>query len=200
MFPVTGRGNPILAFALGMSNLLHQGMHLPLVYGTIFGILMVEGFVATTLDTAIRLNRYLFEELWQMLFKNSKTWWILKQYWFNSGLAVLLMLLFGLNNLFKELWPLFGTANQLLAAFTLIVAAAWMYLRHRKTWFLLAPAAFMTVTTVTSLVTLGSTYLDTGKLLLGTADIVLIVLTAGLVFFSVKLYLQLQHKQVVEQT
>jgi len=40
------------------------------VYGfvPVFGILMIEGFIVTTLDSAVRLNRYLFEELWNILF------------------------------------------------------------------------------------------------------------------------------------
>ena len=63
------KSNPILAFALGMGGLLNSSFGLPIIYGAVFGILMVEGFVVTTLDTAVRLNRYLLEELWRMLFK-----------------------------------------------------------------------------------------------------------------------------------
>jgi carbon starvation protein len=58
------RSNPILAFAAGAGGLLDKGLGISPVYGTVFGILLVEGFVVTTLDTAVRLNRYLFEELW----------------------------------------------------------------------------------------------------------------------------------------
>ncbi|OGL43550.1 MAG: hypothetical protein A2161_19340 [Candidatus Schekmanbacteria bacterium RBG_13_48_7] len=196
VFPKTGGGNPILAFSLGMSHLLKQGLNIPLAYGTIFGILMVEGFVATTLDTGVRLNRYLFEELWKTSFKNPPV--LLKKFWFNSTLAVVLMLIFGLSNAFNAIWPLFGTANQLLAAFTLIVAAAWMFIRKRKTWFLLIPAVFMTITTVVSLVNLAAQYIKQGNLILGSADIVLILLTAGLILFSIKLYIHLRSGKSAE--
>ncbi len=54
------KANPILAFALGIGGMFHGAFGVPKVYGTVFGILMVEGFVVTTLDTAVRLNRYLF--------------------------------------------------------------------------------------------------------------------------------------------
>jgi len=198
VFPETGRGNPILAFGLGMSHLLHHGLGIPLAMGTIFGILMVEGFVATTLDTGVRLNRYLFEELWRIIFSNPPR--IFKQFWFNSGLSVLLMLLFGLTSAFKHIWPLFGTANQLLAAFTLIVAATWMYIRKKKTWFLLVPAAFMTVTTTASLIHLARRYLVEGKMLLGGADLILILLTIGLVSLSVKIYFHLHSGKTVRET
>ena len=46
------------------------GLGIPIALGTVFGILLVEGFVITTLDAAVRLNRYLFEELWTILFQN----------------------------------------------------------------------------------------------------------------------------------
>ena len=54
--PEVGRGNPVLAFALSMGHLLNSSLGLPLPYGTVFGILTVEGFLITTLDSAVRLN------------------------------------------------------------------------------------------------------------------------------------------------
>ena len=108
------KSNPVLAFALGVGGLLNKSVGLPVVYGTVFGILMVEGFVVTTLDTAVRLNRYLFEELWRMLFKKVPR--ILNTYIFNSMLCVALMFILAYFNAFKQLWNLFGAANQLLAA------------------------------------------------------------------------------------
>ena len=83
------KSNPILAFAAGAGGLLDKGLGIPPVYGTIFGILLVEGFVVTTLDTAVRLNRYLLEELWQVIFKNVPA--IMKSYLFNALLCVVLM-------------------------------------------------------------------------------------------------------------
>src|SRR3989339_383009 len=83
------KSNPILGFSLAAGNLFHQGLGIPISLGTVFGILLVEGFVITTLDAAVRLNRYLFEELWVILFKNPKPF--LKNYWFNSLLTVIFM-------------------------------------------------------------------------------------------------------------
>ena len=108
------KSNPILGFALAAGNLFHRGLGIPLTLGTVFGILLVEGFVVTTLDTAIRLNRYLFEELWSIMF--TKPHRIIKRYWFNSGLSVLLMWVLAKSNAFNTLWPIFGASNQLLAA------------------------------------------------------------------------------------
>ncbi|MCK7476862.1 MAG: hypothetical protein M0C28_04455 [Candidatus Moduliflexus flocculans] len=63
------KSNPILGFSLAAGQLFHRGLGIPVALGTVFGILLVEGFVITTLDAAVRLNRYLFEELWSIAFK-----------------------------------------------------------------------------------------------------------------------------------
>jgi hypothetical protein len=63
--------------------------------------LLVEGFVITTLDAAVRLNRYLFEELWSIVLK--KVPGLLKHYWFNSGLSVVLMWGLAYSNAFNAL-------------------------------------------------------------------------------------------------
>ena len=134
------KSNPVLAFALGVGGLLNKSVGLPMVYGTVFGILMVEGFVVTTLDTAVRLNRYLFEELWRMIFKKVPK--ILNTYIFNSLLCVVLMFVLAYFNAFKQLWNLFGAANQLLAALSLITVSIWLLKKGKKYLFALIPGAF----------------------------------------------------------
>jgi len=182
--PASGKSNPILAFALAMSGILHKGLHVPMVFGTVFGILMVEGFVATTLDTAVRINRYLFEELWAIVFTAPPAW--LKSYFFNSGLSVALMLLFAFTNAFGAIWPIFGAANQLLAALTLITLAAWLAANRKKNGFLLLPAVFMMVTTLFSLLFLAQRYIERHSYVLLAADIVMGILAVGLIVVAVR--------------
>ena len=186
--PAAGSSNPILAFALAMSGLMYKGLHIPMVYGTVFGILMVEGFVATTLDTAVRINRYLFEELWSIVFKKPPAW--IKSYLFNSGLSVVLMLILAFTNAFSAIWPIFGTANQLLAALTLVTLAAWLMAKRKKTAFLLLPAFFMIVTTIFALVFLAERYLAKANYILLAADIVMILLAAGLIGVAIKTFMK----------
>ncbi len=173
--------NPILAFSLGVGRLLSNTLAIPQALATIFGILLIEGFVITTLDAAVRLNRYLFEELWSIFFGGAeKVPGILKNHHFNSGLSVALMALFAFTNSFNSLWPLFGTSNQLLAALTLVVLAAWLIKKGRQWLFALLPALFLLVTTLASLYTLLKTYLARGNYLLVGGDIVMIVLALGM--------------------
>lgn len=179
------RSNPILAFAAGAGGLLDMGLGLPPVYGTVFGILLVEGFVVTTLDTAVRLNRYLFEELWQVIFKDIPK--IFKTYLFNSLLAVVLMYILAYNNAFLIIWPAFGSANQLLASLALIAVSVWLVKRGKNALFTIAPAIFMMATTLYSLVVLLiEKYLPKQNYMLSAVAILLIILSIGVIGLAYK--------------
>ncbi|MEZ5338047.1 MAG: carbon starvation CstA family protein [bacterium] len=152
-FPAGGGGNPVVSFALGCGLFLGNTLGIPVHVGTVFGLLMVEGFLVTTLDSAVRLNRYLFEELWFFLRAGDMTP-LLSNGFFNSGLSVLAMLAVALPNGWKIIWPVFGTANQLMAALTLAGVSIWLAIRARPVWFTLLPAIFMMLTCMVSLANL----------------------------------------------
>ncbi len=181
------KSNPILGFSLAAGHLFERGLGVPVALGTVFGILLVEGFVVTTLDAAVRLNRYLFEELWTILFRAPPR--LLRHYWVNSGLAVILMWVLAYSNAFNRLWPIFATANQLLAALGLLAIAAWLLLRRKRTLFVLLPAVFMVVTTITSLIVLFRTYLEQGNYPLLVADVLLLLLSAGVIALFIRTFL-----------
>ncbi len=183
--------NPVLGFSLGLGGVLYKGFSLPIPLGTIFGILLVEGFLVTTLDTTVRLTRYLFEEVWAMVFKDPPAF--LKSYLFNSGLCVALMFLLGYNNAISSIWPIFGSANQLLAGLTLITVTTWLARRGKKYWFTLLPAVFMLLTTLYSLFyLLQNKYLPARNFTLIGADILLIFLALGLIGLSLRLLFTLK--------
>ncbi len=144
----------------------------------------------TTLDAAVRLNRYLFEELWAMLFTNPPAF--LKHYWFNSGLSVVLMWILAYSNAFSALWPIFGTANQLLAALGLLAVSAWLLLRGKKYRFALIPAIFMILTTLASLVILLKSYLEKGRYILVVTNILMLLLSLGVVALVVRTFFKKQ--------
>src|SRR3989304_4542430 len=133
VLPVAGskfQSNPILAFALAMGRTLHSGLGLPLSFGILFGMLLLEGFIVTSLDTAVRLNRYLFEELWRGIFQYSPR--IFSHYWVTSGLAAGLMFGLAYNNTVNNIWSIFGTTNKLLAALTLIIVSFCLLLQGKN--------------------------------------------------------------------
>ncbi len=185
VWPEVGQGNPILGFAFSVGHLLNNSFGISLALGSVLGILVVEGFLITTLDSAVRLNRYLFEELWKTVFANPPA--ILRQSWFNSGLSVLLMLLLAWSEGWKSIWPLFGSTNQLLAALTLIAATVWLHRAGRRSWFTLAPALVMIVTTIAALsYMLFTDYLPGQKALLATTDVILLALAVGVLMLSLR--------------
>ena len=185
------KSNPILAFAAGAGGLLDKGLGIPPVYGTIFGILMVEGFVVTTLDTAVRLNRYLFEELWQAIFKNVPK--IMKSYLFNALLCVVLMFILAYKNAFLVIWPIFGSANQLLASLALIAVSVWLVKRKKTAWFTILPAIFMMITTLYSLfVLLIEKYIPKQNIMLSVIDVLLIILSIGVIALAYKKWKELK--------
>jgi carbon starvation protein len=177
--------NPNLTFSLAFGMAGKAGLGVAVAIGTVFGLLLLEGFVVTTLDTAVRLNRYLFEELWGMLFKNVPAF--LKHYWVNSAIAVILMVYVSKSGGILVIWGIFASANQLLAALTLITVSSWLIQKHKQYSFTMIPAIFMLVTTIVMLVmVLVKTYIPTSNHLLTVIDLILIVLSAGVVWLSVK--------------
>jgi len=180
------KSNPILGFSLAAGHLFHRGLGIPVVLGTVFGILLVEGFVITTLDAAVRLNRYLFEEFWSIVMRKVPR--LMRHYWFNSGLAVVIMWVLAYSNAFSTLWPIFGTANQLLAAMTLLTVSAWLLLKKKRIRYTLIPAVFMVVTTVAALVFLLGQYVRKGNYVLAVAGVLLLMLSAGVAVLALKIF------------
>jgi carbon starvation protein len=177
--------NPVLGFALAAGRLVSDGLgFIPVALGTVFGILMLEGFLVTTLDSAVRLNRYLFEELWDLIFDDPPA--IMKKYWFNAGLSVAMMWILAYSNAATAIWPVFGSSNQLLAALALLVVSTWLLNRGQQAWFTLVPAAFMMATTLYSLVLLLERHIPAGNYLLVTADIVLFALALGVIGIAIR--------------
>jgi len=182
------KSNPVLAFAIAVGRLGQTGLGIPIGLGSVFGILMVEGFVVTTLDTAVRLNRYLFEELWMTLL-GLKMPSFMKRVWFNSALAVVLMFVMCYFNAFEKIWPMFGSGNQLLAALVLLVISLWLLGRGRQAWFAILPAVFMTVTTLGALVYLLVTeYLPKRNMPLLITDIILICMALVMVVMAIRAF------------
>lgn len=149
VFPVAGKSNPILAFSLGSGLFMEKAVGIPSYIGTVIGILMLEGFIITTLDTAVRLGRLILQELWTVLFQ-SPPYFLISRF-FNTSVIVILMFLLAYKQGFFIVWPVFGSANQLLAAVALIAISLWLVMKAKRSLFTGLPAIFMVSTTIYSL-------------------------------------------------
>jgi len=196
VYPTTGGSNAPLAFALALGYILNMSLGLPTVLGTIWGILLLEGFLVTTIDALVRLARYLFEELWLTIMDNPPA--ILRSRVFNSLLVVAGFLTLTFTNAYLKIWPIFGAANQLLAALTLIAVTAWLAQKSRKYWFTAIPAAFMLVTTLTALVILLGRHFAASNYTLLLTDIVLLILATGVVVLTFRYFYNLRARFALE--
>jgi carbon starvation protein len=183
--PAGWNPNPVLAFSVGVAGICESGLGIPRWLGLVFGLLMVEGFVLDTLDVAIRLNRYLIEEIWAVTFRKVPA--ILRNYWTNSGISVLLMLLLAFTHSGEQLWQVFGSGNQLLASLSLITVSVWLYRQRRRTFYVFVPAILVGVTTMASLVYQAwSRFLPKGKYLLAATAVLFLLLAVGYVVLALR--------------
>jgi carbon starvation protein len=181
VYPPGTASNPILGFALAVGRIVNQALpFVPVAVALVFGILMLEGFVVTTLDSAIRLCRYMLQEFWTVTYGSQAPAWLVGSL-FNSVLAVTLMFLFAASGTVRQMWPVFGAGNQLIGALALITVTVWLVQRARQHWFAAVPAVFMVVTTTAALVVQARLNLASGSAVLGYTALALLVLSLGVV-------------------
>lgn len=118
-------------------------------------VLTYSAFCLTSLDTATRLARFMFQEFWLepgQTVKDVDDGWkkVMVNPYFATIITVVLGILLGMTG-YSKIWGLFGAANQLLAGIGLLAVATWLGNIGRNNKMFLAPMAFMIVVTICSL-------------------------------------------------
>ena len=118
-------------------------------------VLTYSAFCLTSLDTATRLARFMFQEFWLepgQTPKDIKEGWkkVMVNPYFATILTVVLGILLGMTG-YAKIWGLFGAANQLLAGIGLLAVATWLGNAGKNNKMFLIPMAFMIVVTICSL-------------------------------------------------
>ncbi len=147
-------GTPFAIFSSGVAGFLEK-LGVPVQVATVFMTMCVSALALTSLDSVARIGRMSFQELfygdttdpaqmpvWQKIFTNK---------YFATVVTLVcgyLLTLGGYNNV----WPLFGSANQLLAALVLIALAVFLKTTGRTGWTLYIPMFIMLAVTFTALV------------------------------------------------
>ncbi len=164
-----GGGGPISAFATGFGTFTEPFMG---SLGGLFGLTMLNAFVLTTLDTSVRLGRFITTELFGPVAKP------LTNRYLATGFIVLCAYALAASGSEQSLWPMFGAANQLVAALAMIVVTAYLAHHHRPTVYTLVPAVFMLLTTCGALAWKAHSYLmaATPNYTLAIAALVLLAL------------------------
>lgn len=148
---------PTVVFATGISKMLSTIPGLAATEKVAYTLLVltVSVFCLTSLDTATRLARYMFQEFWLNPGEDIKDVTGYKKVLTNPYVATIITVILGIGlglTGYANIWPLFGAANQLLAALGLLAVATWLGKAGKNNKMFLFPMAFMLVVTITSLI------------------------------------------------
>lgn len=144
-------------FGGGIAHMIDDTI--PGTYGVIYTLLVLtySAFCLTSLDTATRLARFMFQEFWidstkgETIDNVTGAKKILANPYVATIITVVLGVLLGLNG-YAKIWALFGSANQLLAGIGLLAVATWLGNIGKNNKMFLIPMGFMLVVTITSLI------------------------------------------------
>ena len=147
---------PTQVFATGISRMVASIPGLEATQTTVASLLVltVSAFCLTSLDTATRLARYMFQEFWLKPGETYKDVTGIKATLCNPFVATAITVVLGVGlgmTGYGKIWPLFGAANQLLAALALLTVCAWLGNIGRNNKMFYIPMGFMLIVTLTSL-------------------------------------------------
>ena len=172
----------IAAFVSGAGNFIgHLGI--PVVLGTTFASVMVVCFAATSLDTSMRLQRFVLAELGRQYRVPALA---------NINIATALVFFLCISLAFFAdperpgqggmiLWPLFGTTNQLTAAMSLLILSLIFWYTKRPVLLTLIPFVFVAFMTTWSMFINIGNYLAQGNLMLTGVGGVILALNIWLI-------------------
>jgi carbon starvation protein len=166
-------GGWILAFGNGFGNVVHQMLPiLSFTFASMIAVLALNTFVLTTLDTAVRITRFIVQESLGPrvpVFQNK---------YVTTIAVIILSYLIGATEGWQQIWPIFGATNQLIAAVALMVCSTYLMAAKKPTKYTLYPAVFMILTTIGALAWQGYKFLTAPEpnYFLGIAAMVLIAL------------------------
>ena len=185
-----GSQSAVSLFAGGLASFCAK-LGIPERTGTVFMSLAVSAFLMTSVDTATRLARF----TWQELFAGPRDRTSppnpfvspVSNMYVATGLVVALvaLLLLGNPEAAKNLWNVFASANQLLAGLTLFTASLWLYKNRKAWWITLFPMLFMLAVSSAGLWLLCTGSWKAGNATLGAVTAILLALAAVLVLLAI---------------
>ena len=145
-------GTPFQIFSSGVAGFLEM-FGIPVYVAQSFMTMCVSALAFTTLDSVARIGRMSFQELFSVDdMKKAEGW---RKVLCNKYFATIITLVFGyiLTQVgYSNIWPLFGSANQLLSALVLITLCVFLKVTGRTLKTLVPPFVIMLIVTFTALV------------------------------------------------
>ena len=145
-------GTPFQIFSSGVAGFLEM-FGIPVYVAESFMTMCVSALAFTTLDSVARIGRMSFQELFSEDDMNNAALW--RKVLCNKYVSTLITLFFGyiLTQVgYSNIWPLFGSANQLLSALVLITLCVFLKVTGREMRTLIPPFVIMLIVTFSALV------------------------------------------------
>jgi len=153
---LSSAGGALNVFADGIGTFM-SAIGIPFIIAKNFVTLAIAAFALTTLDTATRLARFILQEFFMVDTQKSNTTKtavnIMTNKYFSTLVTVVLSGALAFKG-YQLIWPIFGSANQLLAALALLSLAVWLKQTGRSYKMAIYPMLFMFAVTLTALVLL----------------------------------------------
>lgn len=183
-------------FIQGGAQLINNGWGLPLGVATTLLATMVVLFAGTTMDSGVRLQRYIIQEWGDIygiaLFKKGPIATLV-------AVACCLALAFGAGGGSGAgglaIWPLFGSTNQILASLTLLVISVMLIKQGRPSQYTLVPMVFVLITSSWAAVLKLIEFFQVGNWLLVTIDVVVLVTTLMVVLEAASVISRIRKEQ-----
>jgi carbon starvation protein len=142
---------PVPAFSLGVARFINAipVINISVPMAQTFTALAVSAFALTSLDTASRLARFMLQEYFEDKEKNEKS--LVTNRYVSTAITVAFGAALTFSGQTMSIWPVFGSANQLLAALALLALTVWVANLKKGFLFVLIPMIFMFAVTLTAL-------------------------------------------------
>jgi carbon starvation protein len=163
----------VAAFVEGGGAIMNAGLGIPVSLSATILATMAVLFAATTMDTGVRLQRFVVQEAAELAGIRVGT--VVSTL---IALAVAMGLAFGAGADGAGgmvIWPLFGTTNQILAGLTLSIVAVMLMRKGRPVLPVLVPLVFVLVMSVFALIVQMGTFYNAGNWLLLVLDVIILV-------------------------
>ena len=143
---------PVTAFSFGVARFINAipVLNISIPLAQTFTALAVSAFALTSLDTATRLARFMFQEYFDTKEKSGKPLLITNRF-VATGITIAFGAALTFSGQTMSIWPVFGSANQLLAALALLALTVWVANLKKGFLFVLIPMIFMFAVTLTAL-------------------------------------------------
>ncbi|MCZ2857231.1 carbon starvation CstA family protein [Blastococcus sp. VKM Ac-2987] len=179
----TASGGAVGNFVNGVAQFANN-LAIPLDIATIFAAVVVISFAATTMDTGVRLQRYVVQEIGELIGARVLS----RNLTVATTIAVVIPLAMALlpgggeaGYTFGVLWQLFGTTNQLTAGLALSVIAVWVTRRGRNPLPALIPLVFLLAMTTWALIVNLRNFIRDEQWVLAPLDALIFVLAVWLI-------------------